>query len=268
MKKLTCSLLTIILGCISSINGVIVETHHFSEITSYANSETLIVLDIDDTLLIPTQMLGCDEWFQYRINKHQMEGKSASQALEQSLAEWEAIRHLTKMEIVESGTDSIVRELQNQGYKVMGLTTQGLALATRSTMQLKANNIDLTLAAPIKEDHYISPKGHGVLYRNGILFTSGTSKGEAFSILCERSGFWPKRIVFINDKATHLADLEEMAEKLGIEFIGLRYAFSDARKAAFRKEIAEFQFAQSTFGHLISDDEAREMMLQADSDEK
>lgn len=46
-----------------------------------------------------------------------------------------------------------------------------------------------------------------------------------------------------------------MVEPLGIEFLGLRYAYSDARKAAFCKEIAEIQFTHSSFAHILSDNE-------------
>ncbi len=234
----------------------IIETPHFHEITSYIDKDTLVLLDIDDTLLIPNQMLGCDEWFNYRWKKYIQEGLDSPSALEKSLAEWEAVRHLTKMTVVEPGTEKIVSNLQRERYTVMGLTTQGVALATRTSQQLKENGIDLSLAAPRKDDHYLTLQGHGVLYRNGILFTSGKPKGRALFMLCEKMGFSPKRIVFINDKATHLRDIEEEATKQGVEFIGLRYAYSDKRKALFRPEIAEYQFKHSTLNRLLSDEEA------------
>jgi histidinol phosphatase-like enzyme len=222
-----------------------IETNHFREILDHTTPDTLIILDIDDTLLIPTQMLGCDEWFLHRVKQT---------SLEKALAEWEAIRHLTKMEIVEPGTEEIVATLQNSGHTVLGLTTQGLALATRTVQQLKENHIDLSLACPFSNDHYFINK-HGVLYRQGILFTSGTPKGEALFKLCDDLQYKPKRILFINDKATHLADLEKTALERGVEFIGLRYAYSDARKAKFSTEIADIQFRP--FEHILTDEEAQ-----------
>lgn len=239
---------------VSQLYGTIVEVAHFSEIRSHVDKNTLVLLDIDDTLLIPTQMLGCDEWFQYRYNEHKALGVSL--ALEKTLAEWEAIRHLTKMEIVEMGTDEIVRELQ-QEFSVMGLTTQGLALATRTSQQLKENSLDLSLSAPSGEDHCVSIGGHAVLYRKGILFTSGQAKGESLFKLCEKIGIEPARIVFINDKKEHLQDIETAAQRRGVEFIGLRYGFSDERKKAFDPKIATYQFTHSSFDHLLTDEEAR-----------
>jgi hypothetical protein len=220
----------------------------FKGLSEHLTSDTVLLLDIDDTLLITKQMLGCDEWFNIRVKK---------QGLEKALAEWEGIRHLTQMEIVEEGTEKLISALQKKGVRVMGLTTQGLALATRTVHQLQEQGIDLSLTAPSVEDIYLSNKGHGVIFRHGILFTSGTHKGEAFFQLCKQIGYTPKRVVFVNDKASHIAELESAAKSRGVEFLGLRYAYSDQRKAAFSPEIAEIQFTRSSPAYLLSDDEAR-----------
>lgn len=256
MKK---ALLTLLL-LTQALLAETVEVGHIHEINDFLTKECLLILDIDDTLLVPVQMLGCDEWFQTRLKKHQSEGMNKEDALEKSLAEWESIRHVTQMKVVEPGTESVVHRLQEQGYCAIGLTTQGLALATRTKQQLNANKIDLSRTSLFKKDHYIYLNGHGVLYRDGILFTSGTSKGEALFRLLDENGYTPSRIVFLNDKASHLADLEHVAKQRGCTFIGLRYAFADKHKKAFDPEIADFQFKASSFAHLLSDEEAEAML--------
>jgi hypothetical protein len=238
----------------------IAELAHFQDLPSYIEEEALLILDIDDTLLIPVQMLGSDAWFQYRWQLYRQTDGDEKKALDKSLAVWEAVRHLTKMEIVEPGTESVVQNLQMRGIAIMGLTTQGLALATRTSQQLLEERIDLSLTAPSSEDHYVQVGGHGVLYRNGILFTSGTDKGEAFFRLCEAMQYHPKKILFVNDKKSHLMELETAAQKRSVEFLGLRYSYSDARKAAFIAEVAEYQFAHSPLARLLSDQEALEAM--------
>jgi len=244
----------------AAVCGEIFEAKSFKEINSYLVPGTVIILDIDDTLLVPVQMLGCDEWFQRRLFYHQQAGFNTSESLEKSLAEWEAVRHLTKMTIVEPGTEKVVHKLQEQGYAVMGLTTQGLALATRTKQHLIENHIDLTQSTPSRDDYYLVIDGHGVLFRSGIFFTSGAHKGKALFTLFEKLAYQPKRILFINDKHAHLVSVEETAKEEGIEFIGLRYAYSDAYKSAFNEEIANFQFTHSTFTHLLSDEEAKEQL--------
>ncbi len=246
--------------CLACIEAKIIEADHFKDLLAYADADTLLILDIDDTILVPEQMLGCDEWFQHRMKSHQKSGMDTKNALEKALAEWEAIRHITKMEIVEAGTEKIIQDLQAKRAAIIGLTTQEVALATRTAQHLAEKQINLALTAPYKNDHYFQLAGKSVLFRNGILFTSGRHKGEALFELCKAAGFHPKRIVFINDKATHLAEVEGAAQKKNIEFIGLRYNYSDARKKAFRPEIADIQLSHSSFTRLLSDKEALEKL--------
>ena len=250
--------------CLSTISltAKIIETKSFLEVPSYLDEDTLLVLDIDDTLLIPVQMLGCDEWFTHRLNLYINQEMSFSQALDRSLAEWEAIRHLTEMEVVEPGTEKIVQELQKKAVPIIGLTTQGIALSHRTIVQLKAHNLDLSTTAPFRTHHYFEQKDLGVLFRKGVLFTSGTGKGTALFTLCDHFGYAPKKIVFINDKATHLRDIETEAEKRGVEFIGLRYGYSDNRKAKFDPHVAELQFKNSGFHELLTDEEAHAQKLE------
>jgi hypothetical protein len=259
MKKTVFSLLFL---CTFSLSAAIIETSHFKELPSYVTQETLVILDIDDTLLLPCQTLGNDAWFTYQLAKHKSEEMTSEQALDKTLAEWEAIRHITNMQLVEPETAQIVKELQDSNITVMGLTTQGLALATRTVSQLNNVEIDLTKTAPAKEDCYFI-NGHGVLFRKGILFTAGTAKGPALVTLLQKIGYKPQRIVFINDKETHLLDVSGSLEKEGVAFLGLRYNFSDERVKSFRKDIAEVQFAHSTFTHILSDAEAEALLPSA-----
>lgn len=232
----------------------IIEANNFKEILDYVDTDTLVLLDIDDTLLIPVQTLGTDVWFIHRMNQYQTH-LDKKQALDKALDDWEGVRHLTKVKIVEEGSETIVAKMQGQGIPVMGLTTQGLALATCTVNQLKSLEIDLIKTAPSNQDFYFH-NGQGVLYRHGILFTSGTAKGEALLKFFSLAGVCPKRVVFINDKETHLKDVEGSLEAKGIEFTGLRYAYSDERVKNFNSKLADIQWNESSFSHILTDQEA------------
>lgn len=244
----------------SSLFGKIIEVESFQQIVNYINVETLVLLDIDDTLLIPIQTLGTDAWFMAKLKDHLKQEKEYSLALDKTLAEWEAVRHLTSVQVVEEGTPEIVNEMQKNGVVVMGLTTQGLALATRTVMQLESLNIHLSTTAPSHQDHYFMNGKNGVLYREGILFTSGTPKGKALLAFLDIIDYHPKKIVFINDKKTHLEDVENALTIEGIEFTGLRYSYSDQRVLNYNPEIADIQWTHSTFDHLLSDEEAASLI--------
>ncbi len=243
----------------ASLWGEIIEANHFKEISSYGTPKTLVILDIDDTLLIPVQTLGTDVWFCHRLEFY-LKDHDYPEALDKALAEWEAVRHLTHVKIVEEGTPEIIGNLQANHTVVMGLTTQGVALATRTIKQLHSLSIDLFKTAPSHEDHYFLNHKQGVLYRKGILFTSGSPKGEALLKLLDTLDDYPERIVFINDKKSHLEDVERSLTLRGIPFTGLRYSYSDERVLKFCPDIAEIQWTYSTFGHILSDEEALEKL--------
>jgi len=259
MKTITIFILLCLISLTGNLSAKIIETKNFHEIEHYLKPDTLLILDIDDTLLIPAQTLGTDVWFRYRLGQHQEVEKDFSKALNRAISEWEAIRHITKVKIVEDGTDEIIKRLQQKNITIMGLTTQGLELATCTVDQLHSLNIDLSKAAPTQNHHYFTSR-FGILYRHGILFTSGIQKGVALFNLLDQIDFKPKHIVFINDKDTNIREVEIIAEEKGIDFIGLRYSYCDERINSFRKEIADIQWKHSTFDRILSDEEAEEML--------
>lgn len=259
MKRILLQL-CVSLAAFGFLAAEIFETKHFSEITQHIGSDTLVIFDIDDTLLIPAQTLGCDAWFVTRLNYNKQFIQDFNVAKDKTLAEWQAIRHITDVIIVEEGSDAIIKELQANNIPIIGLTTQELVLCKRTEVQLKSLNIDLSMTAPSKQDHYFVNKNSGVLYRQGIIFTSGSSKGEALVKYFEATNYYPKNIVFVDDKKSHLNDVEKNIAGKNIHFTGLRYGYGDERVANYNQQIADIQWAYSTFNHILSDEEAAEYL--------
>jgi len=262
MKLLLSSLvfLTSILTPFVDLSAKIIETRHFNEIIGYADYDNvLIILDIDDTLLVPVQTLGTDVWFRDRINVHQREGMAFENAIAKTIIEWEAIRHLTKVKIVEEGIEKNIQAMQKNNVHIMGLTTQSLTLTTCTTQQLLSLGINLFNTAPSRENYYFM-NGQGVLYTQGILFTNGTDKGKALFSYLDHIGYLPKFIVFINDKETHLKEVEKEVLPRAVEFIGLRYSYSDSRVDSYDSRISDLQWKYSTLSNILSDDEAKALI--------
>jgi hypothetical protein len=53
----------------SSLSSLIRECSTIRDVIAEIQPDTLVVFDIDNTLLRPCQMLGSDEWFYYYIKK-------------------------------------------------------------------------------------------------------------------------------------------------------------------------------------------------------
>jgi len=71
-------------------------------------------------------------------------------------------------------------------------------------------------------------------------------------------GQMPKKVVFVDDRWDQVENLAEALERLGIEFVGIRFSRADDRVKAFDPAIADLQF--SRLPKIISDEEAKEAL--------
>jgi hydroxymethylpyrimidine pyrophosphatase-like HAD family hydrolase len=61
------------------------------------------------------------------------------------------------------------------------------------------------------------------MIKHGIIFTAGVDKGQALEAVFKKYNFYPKQIIFIDDKLKNLQSIESLAHKLHIKFIGYEY---------------------------------------------
>jgi len=235
-----------------------VEIASLNEVDKFLAPSDLLILDIDNTLIVTAQSLGSDTWFYHRLDA--LGGINSREALSKALKDWESVQALTAVTTTEPRTAELVSQWQRNVNSTMGLTTRGLALANITIDQLRSVDIDLSKTAPSKEElFYKNP--HGISLRDGILFTAGTHKGVALEKLLADLSFRPVRIVFINDRASHLNQLGDHMQQLGYDFLGLRYAGCDAMVEAFDAEITDLQWEH--FGKIMSDAEAQAILSES-----
>ncbi len=241
----------------TALSAEIVEIQKIEEFSKHAEEGILLVFDIDNTILEPTQTLGSDQWFCNQIDQYVDKGYPAQEALEIALAEWMAVQNVTNVQLVEPTVAKLIAKYQKKGWPLIGLTTRGLGMATRTVEQLQSLGVDLSKSSPIQEELLIQNKG-SALFRGGILFTAGTNKGSAFFKLLDKAGYQAKKVLFVNDKTSHLSAVEKACKRRKVPFLGLRYGFLDHKVNHMRKDLAEVQWKQ--FGKLISDQDAENIL--------
>ena len=263
MRKTLFSLsFAFLLTTATSLLGGIVESKQMSDLYKYLEPETLVVLDIDNTLIEPVQELGSDQWFGSRIKHYQDQNLSGEAAKNKALREWQTVQYLTDVKLVEKGIDDILSDLQRKQIPMIGLTTRGMEMCVRAVDQLESVNIDLEKTSPTKEQLYFVNE-RGVLFHKGILFTDNTHKGEALRKWLARIGYRPKKVLFVNDKLSHLKPVEEVCLEEGIGFVGLRYGYLDEKVSNVRHHIAEFQW--NNLGRIPSDEATEKFILERGS---
>jgi hypothetical protein len=215
-----------------------------------ADENTLCVLDIDNTLYRPRQMLGSDEWITYCIKK-----SNSLEEIENIVNLWHAIHIVTEIDPMEPGTSDIVRRLQSK-CSVMAMTNRQPSQEITTKNQLRTIHIDMQLSSPITSSFNLKqlPLAR---FSAGVLYTANQHKGKSLQEFLEITKLEPKRIIYIND---HKNPLTEVAGLLPeeIEFTGLRFTGADKFVTTFDPLVAEYEL--KSWKNILGDDKARKIL--------
>lgn len=220
------------------------EIQSMSEIVPSVSSATLLVFDIDNTLVEPTGNAGSDQWYYYLVKAYRRDGLSEEAAEEKAGKTWTRSLDIVKAKPVETLTPALVRSQQERGVRVMALTAReaGDALATRR--QLKASGYDLP-ARTVREEPLPLKKAEldstlDGLFDNGVLYVGdGPDKGKALVGFLKKIGFAAEHVVFVDDKPHHAKNVDAALRAAGIKTTTFRYGAADAKVKAFNDVMAE-----------------------------
>lgn len=233
---------------------LIVETNTFSDVKKYLEDDVLIILDIDNTLIEPTQGLGSDQWAWSRVKALSAKGVPEPEAFAQTMEEWREIHARTGVRSLESMTPEIIQDLQAKGYPMMALTTRAPEDAAITSRELHEVGIDLARTSVLDHSLELSLK-RKAQFKEGILFISlDNKKGVALKEFLNKIGYHPKKLIFVDDKLSHIKDVEAACDSLDINYVGIRYAAADEHVKAFDPQIAELQ--RFFLHHILSDEDA------------
>lgn len=224
IKKL---FLLFILMCSKSYTVIVEEASITKLLTYIGTKSTLVIFDVDNTLLYSRDGIGGDEWFYAMLDHYMAEGLTSAQALAKVVPEYEALQLSKNMEVVEEFAPAIVHQVQTQfpNVKVMALTTRGGVLIKRTIDQLALHNINFSINAPYEFDLRFDERE--ACYTHGMLFGKGKNKQGLMDFFLTHIAYKPQTIIFINDKEKYLRAVEKAVGALGIEFIGIRYSKLD-----------------------------------------
>lgn len=252
-QYLTCVFLSLN-TVIFSASSLIVESNTLSDLLPYLDSNTLIVFDIDNTIIEPAQSLGSDQWAWNRLKDLKTKGLPEPEAVRQVSSEWQQIHTITKVKTLEENTPKLIKYLQVHHYPMMALTTRRPAYAQVTLRELHDVNIDFKTTSMNTHNHKF-PTEKNIIYKEGILFiTIEYRKGTVLKEFLQNNEYFPKKIIFVDDKLAHVKDVADACEQLDIDFVGIRYGAADAHVASFNQSVAEVQW--KFMHHILSDEEA------------
>jgi hypothetical protein len=200
------------------------------------NGRTLLVLDIDDTLLTSPMFFGSDAWYEWqktlspqspgyvpcKFDVIAMNYEAGTQVPTQADAvaavnaiPLDKIMITSRSPMYRGGT---IRELKKAGYELPASLQPGLAGAIY--------------------EYRPDPRQPGVTisYHQGVLMVAGQNKGAALIDLLTHMQITYDRVVQVDDGEKNIDDMRNAMTAAGIEYRGVRYNRIDKNVDAAREQ--------------------------------
>ncbi|MBN20566.1 MAG: hypothetical protein CL678_04690 [Bdellovibrionaceae bacterium] len=247
------------------------EINHLEEVVKYSKIQsnthsifqTLVVFDLDNTLLAYQQSIGSDQWFRWQyehLNQPHFPFAVAQSFM--GLLEVQGKLHaLAAARPTQKNTSTLIRSLQNQGYPILILTSRGPRFYPYTMRHLTSIQVDLSQNAipssfpkntflpyqystlqkegfslkEIKNFHLLtSPRK--VLYREGIFFSEGQHKGAMLKLFLNHAKKKLKSILFIDDHRHHCDGVAKaLKNDPSLDVLTFRYGGEDHQVEMFNR---------------------------------
>ena len=257
MKKI---LILLLIGLQFSLQafGAIQELKSYVDLnTADWNSETLVVFDIDNTILRQNQMIGTHQWGDYLFERARRRGVVEEAAREIQYQAFAEVQPHLNVVPVEDQIFQILENLETRGISHFALTARSASLKSITHKQLQVVRHDFDKNFPPQKDKSLLD---GVLEK-GVIFATGTPKGELLKKIIENSKIRPKKIVFIDDRLYNLESVEKSFAQGNIILESYRYAAADPIVARFDSQLADIEYSFFKDSNLfLSDAEAKALV--------
>ena len=241
----------------------------------YGAKKTVVIFDIDNTLMTTPQEMGTDQWFTWQQNLLK-ENKEHPDLIAKDfydlLDNWGLAMSISRSIPVDPDTPEIIAKIKALKDKdgvspyVFALTSRGYINKFLTIREMRFNGISLEDSAPSadpklgqpwpaweakdleskygftpaeQKSYKLDRKARTVAYSHGVFFTAGLHKGAMMRIIFEKLKMDPKAIVFVDDKAKHTDGVQDAFKGKGKDVRTVRFTHEDARVEKFNKSNKE-----------------------------
>lgn len=249
--------------------------------------KTLVVFDIDNTILRTDTDFGSEHWFLWQ--KELIEkGVTSVPAVTDSLANLLTIQgwiyQITKMRPVASEIPAIITTIRRQGAAAIALTSRTLGVRDATLRELENNRMEFSSAEELGLNEFLQPKpaysplspGESGLseadiseyaltkpllaeFDRGVFFTQGQHKGILLKILLHASAKKFTHIIFVDDRPHHVAGMRAVFQNLPESVYTFQFTksaewiipFQQGEKLDAREQWCQFSLGLGAFPGLM-----------------
>lgn len=237
------------------------EVNSMMEIMPSIDQNSVLVFDLDNTIMEPVQTLGSDQFFGLLLQKALNQGLDKKNAVGCALKYATFVQPVTKVRTVEPVTLPLIFNLQNHGIHMMGLTARPIEWRQNTIEQLGSVHVDFTKTPLAAGNIPAGPKFAGIYY-NGVLFMDKEGdKGQYLIEFLKQVGSDAKTVIFVDDKLNNVQSVEKALNTTDLQHISFRYGAADSEVKAFNSDLAGFEWQYFLhFGEFLTDQRAKDLM--------
>lgn len=202
------------------------------------SARTLLVLDIDDTLLTSEEFFGSDAWYEWQKNLPAGDPNLVN----------------CKFDIIAMNYESGVQKAtQPDGAAFINALTVDKILLTSRSLTARASTIRELQEANYDLPAPLSPKLDGIFffatpgdpttptitYHRGLYMGAGQDKGKLLVRLLKMDGLKYARVILIDDGIKNIESMRVAMEAEGITYRGLYYTAIDKHVSPDRVRLAQ-----------------------------
>ncbi len=215
---------------------------HLEVITDDCDETTLVVYDVDETLVQPSDS--------FLSNEHTVQGRNFLSELVKKYpkkTDWGRFRAIllrdASMPMIEVGVLNVIKKFREKGAKVIALTSMNTGkigfyqrLEAWRYEQLKS----LGFEGDFPREHFPLRgfKRNPVFYR-GVLAADLENKGEVLSAFLKKVQLHPRKIIAIDDDIKALNQVGDLCKRQGMSFQG--YLYSGAKQVPWKQKVIDAQ---------------------------
>lgn len=224
----------------------IVEISNIKDILNYLdiNQRSIVVFDIDNTLLRPTTSLGSDEWFSSLVEEnlvinHEIKLKNSKDVISAVNKSLPLYFHVnSKIDLIPTELDlsKDVRDIESCCGHTICLTARSLKMVDITLKQLEKNGLVFKVPELSSQD-LIMKFNYPCTYKEGVLFCGNNDKGKILLFFLDNINYIPEHIIFVDDKIKNIKSVEKASISRGLKFTGFLYTGCEKFVKSFNKDL-------------------------------
>lgn len=190
------------------------------------NAHTLMIFDIDDTLIRMCDHQASGTWYREAHDTLTAQGKSAEEAKFILFQTHISALYRTPVELVNKKISEHINTLSKNKVTTICLTArEGRCLLYATLRHLNDAQITFTQTEECLKKTIFFPEmaDYDIIYSSGILFTGGANKGDVLTLFFKKTGYLPEHIIFVDDSLANVEAVSASARKMGIAFDGFHF---------------------------------------------